>query len=339
MQHVDDRTYRTWKRDLIDAALKRRGLTGIDIADMRTSPPGSRRRARFAARRLRDRTVLGFNAARQAHIEHLHACTVLRPAIVATLPLLAEVLEELLHPGARLDVQVTDTDSGLDVWLVGGNFTGAKQREALAQLAEKLDLARLSVGDEPETLVERRPPQCHFAGIAVDLPAGAFLQATGEGETALTGVITEAMGDAGDIADLYAGLGTFSLPLARQAKIHAVEGASAQVTALTAAAHRTTGLRQVAAEARDLQRRPLAGAELDRFDAVVFDPPRAGAREQSVELARSTVPLIVAVSCNPTTFARDARTLVDGGYALSHITPVDQFLWSSHLELVGIFHR
>ncbi|HZD24921.1 MAG TPA: RNA methyltransferase, partial [Alphaproteobacteria bacterium] len=188
-------------------------------------------------------------------------------------------------------------------------------------------------------VAERRPPLIELGGVPVTPPPGAFLQATAEGEAALVRLVSEACAGAGRIADLYAGIGTFSFALARAAPVYAAEQDAAAVAALVAARNGAAGLKQIEAEMRDLVRRPLGPGELARFDAVVFDPPRAGAARQVEELARSKVPLVVAVSCNPATFARDSRTLADGGYRLERVTPVDQFLWSAHVELVATFRR
>jgi len=184
----------------------------------------------------------------------------------------------------------------------------------------------------------RRLPRAVFSGVPVDLPYDAFLQASVAAEAALTAEVLAGVGDAARVADLYAGLGTFSFALAAHAAVHAVEGSRAAATALAAAAARA-GLPRVTSECRDLEERPLAGAELARFDAVVFDPPRAGAKAQSAALARSAVPRLVAVSCNPASFARDARLLADGGYRLRRVQPVDAFTWSPHVELVARFER
>ncbi|MGB5950035.1 MAG: RNA methyltransferase, partial [Parvibaculum sp.] len=213
-------------------------------------------------------------------------------------------------------------------------------RAELARRAAAIDLARLAWNDE--LIAERRAPQVTLSGLRVTPPPGAFLQATAEGEAALVRLVLEAVGEAKRVADLFAGCGTFTAALARRAAVLAVEGEKVQLAALDRALRAqgpALGLKPVALLARDLFRRPMVPSDLEKVDAVVFDPPRAGAAAQAEMLARSSVPLIVAVSCNPATFARDARLLVDGGYRLSRVTPVDQFLWSPHIELVGLFRR
>ncbi|MDP6564109.1 MAG: class I SAM-dependent RNA methyltransferase [Alphaproteobacteria bacterium] len=339
VQHLADAAYRRWKVGLLREALLRRGLADAPIADLLVMPPAGRRRARFAARRTNGGQQLGFNAGGSRRIVDLRACLILRPAIVEVLAPLRELLSAIVAGRQVIDVQVTETDSGLDLWLLADLSHGPRIDAALAEFAEARDLARLSVGLRPETLATRRDPRVVFAGVSVRPPADAFLQASRAGEAALTRLVEASVGEAASAADLYAGLGTFSFALGRRMAVRAVEGAAAQAEAVVAARNGATGLRPIEVEVRDLARRPLAAAELAEFDAVVFDPPRAGAARQAAELAASPVPRVVAVSCNPATFARDARTLVDGGYRLRRITPLDQFPWSRHLELVGDFAR
>ena len=231
---------------------------------------------------------------------------------------------------------MTLCDSGLDMAVTTKLALSLQAREALADTADRADLARLTWQGEPVAI--RRTPRITFGGVAVDLPPAAFLQPTAEGEAALVAAVTGWLAGCKTVADLYAGCGTFTFPLAREARVLAAEGDESALAALAASARRAA-LPQITAVQRDLARDPLSADELKRFDGVVFDPPRAGARAQAEQLARSKVPTVVAVSCDPATFARDARILVDGGYRLEEVRPIDQFVWSPHLELAALFRR
>lgn len=338
LQHLEDGAYRRWKLDVLRQAMTRRNLDDGTIQDLIAVPPASRRRARFAALRARDGVHLGFNAPGSHMIVDLNACHILRPAIVDLLEDLRALLFDLLDVGRRADVQVTETETGLDLWLVADLLHQAQVDMRLAEFAQKADLARLSIGARPETALQRRAPRVTLTGVAVTPPADGFLQASLAGEQALVQLVRQGAGRAAKVADLFAGIGTFGFALAGGAEVLAVEGAADQARALIAArnAARRGGIE---VQVRDLERRPLAVEELAPFGAVIFDPPRAGANRQAAALAASEVPTIVAVSCNPATFARDALTLVQGGYRLLSVTPVDQFPWSRHLELVASFQR
>lgn len=340
LQHLDQAPYLAWKRQRVVTALARRGLDSIAVGPTVATPAASRRRVRFAARRLASGVIIGFNARRSRRIVDLGSCPVLRPALLALLPALRRFLEALLEVGATVDVAVTETTGGLDLWIVAERQPDLAGREALARFAVAEDLARLHWGEGvPECIVLRRPAGIAFGPAIVEAPATAFLQASAEGETAIREAVLAAVGGAEQVCDLFAGCGTLSLPLALGARVRAVDLDGDALAALAAACQATPDLREVAVERRDLFRRPLSAAELDRFDAVVFDPPRAGARAQAEALATSAVALVVAVSCHPGSFARDARILVDGGYRLVEVTPIDQFLWSPHVELVAVFRR
>ena len=336
LQHLGSAAYADFKRDLIVSALARRGLVAGSVLATRISPPGSRRRASFAAQRGPRGCAVGFHAAGSTRLVPLVECPVAQPAIVALLPALAACLADCLPPGGTADVLVTALDGALDVAIDSATVPGLAAREALAGFAAERDLARLTWSGEPIAL--RRAVRARFAGIAVALPPGGFLQATAEGEHAILEAVGAASPSRGKVADLFAGCGTLSLPLAaRGLAVHAVERDEAACAALDEAA-RAARL-PVVAVARDLDRQPLAGHELDALAAVVFDPPRAGAAAQAAALAASTVPTVIAVSCHPGSFARDARSLVDGGYRLDTVQPIDQFLWSPHVELVAVFRR
>jgi 23S rRNA (uracil1939-C5)-methyltransferase len=341
VQHMDEPVYHAWKTDIVRQALARRGLdTAVVAAPIRT-PPGARRRARFTALKRGGSLVLGFHERMSHRVVAVGPCPVLVPDIVALLPRIAALLPELMD-NKQAEVAITRADTGLDLLIEGAGELTLKRRSRLAAFAEATNLARASwaaVGGTPEPVAARRPVTVSIDDIAVPLPAGGFLQPSAEGAAALTAAVLAGVGTACRLADLFAGCGTFSLPLSRQAQVRAVESDRAMADALTQAARHAPGRKPIAVELRDLERRPLLPAELKGLDAVVFDPPYAGAEEQSAALAKSAVPTVIAVSCNPATFARDARLLVDGGYRLESVQPVDQFLWSAEVELVAVLRR
>jgi 23S rRNA (uracil1939-C5)-methyltransferase len=343
-QHLDAAAYDRAKRALLRDALARHGLGGVEIRPGFRVAPGTRRRARITLARGRgDAVSAGFNERGSHAVLDLAECPVLRPELVSLLGPLRAVARRLLDPGASAAAMATLTESGVDLLLELPGVPGLAALEALAELAETADLARLawtaSGEGEPVLASLRRPVRVVLGGIPVEPPIGSFLQATGEAEAAMAARVGEIVGTADPVGDLFAGIGAFAFALGGRARVHAVEGAVSAVAAVGRAAAANGLAARVTAERRDLEQRPLEGDELARFAAVVFDPPRAGAKAQSRALAASPVPVIAAVSCNPATFARDARTLVDGGYRLAWIEPVDQFLWSPHLELVAKFER
>lgn len=342
-QHLRDDDYVAWKVGLLTAALDRAAVVYPRPAPLARTPPRARRRASFAARRGGGGVVIGFNARGSERVIDLAACPVLRPDLAALLAPLRGLLAATLPPGGALDVEATASDAGIDLLLTGTSAPDRALRERLAVFAADRDLTRIAWRAtsyaEAETIAARRKVQLRFGGVAVEPPPGAFLQASEEGERAIIAAVSAAAADAKRIADLYAGCGTLTFPLADRARVHAVEGDAAMAAAVQRAKDKAGLAGRVTVERRDLARRPLLAAELATFDAVVFDPPRAGAKAQAAEIARSRVPLVVAVSCNPASFARDARLLADGGYRLRALTPIDQFLWSPHLEVVGAFGR
>lgn len=342
VQHLDEPDYHAWKRDIVRDALGRRGLDPAVVAPPLRTPTGARRRARFTALRRGGTITLGFHERMSHRIIAIGPCPVLRPAIVALLAPLRALLPELMD-GKQAELAIATTDGGLDLLLEGAGELTLKRRTRLAEFANQQSLARVAWAAHsratPEPVSERRAATVTIDGLAVPLPPGGFLQPSVEGEAALTAAVLAGVGKAKRVADLFAGCGTFSLPLARQASVHAVESDRAMATALTHAARNASGRKPIAVEMRDLEQRPLLPDDLKRFDAVVFDPPHAGAEAQCAMLARGPVPLLVAVSCHPATFARDARALVDGGYRLESVQPVDQFLWSAEIELVAVLRR
>ncbi len=348
LQHLAHNAYARAKEQQVAAALRQHGLDAATMAPLLRLAPGTRRRARFAVERPhapKATPLIGFNARASHRVIDMRACAVLHPALVALVPKLRAVASRLWPPGASGAATATLCDAGLDVLLDLAAAPDLAALETLAEFAAAEDLARLAwraPGDEAAATpaAVRRPPRVVFSGVPVDLPFEAFLQASAEAEAVLTAEVLAGVGAARRVADLYAGLGTFTFALAeRAAAVRAVEGARPVAAALAAAAARAGLDGRVTSERRDLEARPLTADDLAGFDAVVFDPPRAGAKAQSAALAAAAVPRVVAVSCNPASFARDARLLVDGGYRLARVQPVDQFVWSPHVELVALFER
>jgi 23S rRNA (uracil1939-C5)-methyltransferase len=342
LQHWSDAGYAAWKLDLLRTALRRQGIEAA-IEPLRRTPPHARRRAGFVARFGGRAVKLGFRERASHRLVPVAACPVLRPGLERFATDAPPLLTGLDAPNAEWSLDASETETGIDLLVTGARTPDLKLREGLAALAERLDLARVSwrarERAEPEPIAIRRTPLLRFAGVAVEPPSGAFFQASAEGEAALTEEVLAMTQGARRVADLYAGLGTFTLPLAQGGaeSALAVEGDAAALGALAAAARRNR--RPVRTLQRDLSREPLRPDELEAFEAVVLDPPRAGAKAQCAQLASAKVPAMVMVSCNPATFARDARTLIEGGYRLERIVPVDQFLWSPHLELAALFRR
>jgi 23S rRNA (uracil1939-C5)-methyltransferase len=331
LQHMERDAYLAWKREQVAVALKARGLRA-EIEEVRPVPLGSRRRAALALGRGKNGPVLGYRRARSHHLIDVSACPVLVPRISNRLSQLKRALAPLLGGKREARVAVTETESGLDILLEGVRPSPASLA-AFAERASALGVARLSAGADSITL--GGAPEVDLAGAKVKLPPGAFLQASREAETELVKLVLEGTKAARRVADLFAGLGTFTFALARAAAADAYEAEETTLASLAEAARRTPKLKPVRTFVRDLFRSPLSAKELDPYDAVVFDPPRAGASAQAAQLAKSRVPLLVAVSCNPGTLASDLRILVDSGYRIARVVPVDQFLFSPHIEVVA----
>jgi 23S rRNA (uracil1939-C5)-methyltransferase len=330
LMHASDAFVARWKTEVIETALAAHGLSA-PMRQIATSPPRSRRRATLAGRRTKKGALVGFHARRSDTIVPIAECHVLAPALLATLPALEEITRLGGSRSGVLAFALTLSSAGVDLRVTGGKPLDGELRASLPRFAASF--LRLTWEDEP--VFADAPPVQRFGAASVTPPPGAFLQATAEGEAALLAAVSEATEGAARIADLFAGCGTFALPLASAAHVHAVEGGAALLATLDAGARHAPGLNPVTTEARDLFRRPLAREELSRFDAVVIDPPRAGAEAQTRALAEAQVPRIAAVSCNPVTFARDAALLVAAGYRLNWVQPVDQFRWSPHVELAA----
>jgi 23S rRNA (uracil1939-C5)-methyltransferase len=331
LQHADDEAYRGYLSSRIDTALAQHRLS-TRVRDPHLSPPNSRRRATLRALKVAGGAMAGFNAQKSHRIVDMHECHILRPELFELVGPLRTLLAGVLPGKGQAEVRLTLVGQGPDVQLSGVRPKGLAAMEQLASFAVESGLARLSLdaGLGAETIFEPQPVVVTLSGVPVHFPVGAFLQATEDGEAALVSCVGEAVESARSIADLFAGLGTFALAVR---STYAAEASRDAAQALKHAAP------MIAVDHRDLYRRPLDASELKRFDAVILDPPRAGAAQQVDALAGSTVRTIAYVSCNPATFARDARTLVDGGYTLEWVRPVGQFRWSTHVELAACFTR
>ncbi|MEQ9260274.1 MAG: class I SAM-dependent RNA methyltransferase [Roseovarius sp.] len=337
MQHMRPEALTAWKEEIVNAALEAHGLRPERLLPTAVSPPGSRRRATFSARRTKKGAMAGFHGRRSDVITEIPDCLLLHPGLMPGLEIARALAEAGASRKGALRVAATLSEVGLDIAVEDGKALDGPLQLDLAQIANAHKIARLAWNGE--TLLTAMPPKQSFDGISVVPPPGAFLQATREGEEALRADVLRIVEGRRHVIDLFAGCGTFALPLARQARVHAVEGAGEMVHALEACWRHGSGLKPLTAETRDLFRQPFVASDLSRFDAAVIDPPRAGAEAQIAELAQSDVPVIVHVSCNPVSFARDAATLVAQGYRLEELRVVDQFLWSSHVELVAAFRR
>jgi 23S rRNA (uracil1939-C5)-methyltransferase len=328
IQHWRTEAYRGWKRNLLVTALKNQDIRA-EVDPLIDAQGDGRRRATLHVRKSQDVVVAGFNAARSHDIHPLDRCPILAPALAPALHIARRIGEII----GDCDVAFTAADNGIDVDVA----TRRKSSPDLLSLVHAENVARLSLNREP--LVTRIPPEILIGKARLRLPARAFLQATKAGEEVLAALVIENLGKVKKVADLFSGVGVFALRLAAQAQVYAADSDKTSIGALAEAVRRTPGLKPVEAKARDLFREPLMARELNLFDAVVFDPPRAGAEAEARQLAKSTVKTVIAVSCDPASFARDARILIEGGYRLVRATPVDQFAFTAHLETVALFKR
>ena len=336
-QHMPASLYRPWKRGLVADALEREGVRA-EVKDLIDAHGAGRRRATFHARFPHGSPdEVGFMRARSHAIVAIDGCPLFSPGMAGAIPAARSLSGDLRGLMKPLDIGVTATLDGLDVDLRGSGPLGRAEAEKLARTADALDLARVS--NHGEVVIERRAPRVVFGEAIVRLPPGGFLQATEAGEAWLAAFAERALAGARRIADLFCGAGAFALRLARGHEVFAADSEPAAVAALARAAATAPGLRKLDAETRDLFRRPLRAQELAAFDAALIDPPRAGALDQARALAASTLPLVVSISCNPATFARDARILIDGGFQMESPTPLDQFRFSAHVEIAAVFRR
>lgn len=342
LQHWAHAPYLAWKVERLRGTLARQHLEAEFLPAYAAGPATRRRFALHARRGNRDAARAGYKARKSWDLVDIAVCPISEPGLQAAIPALKRLAAPLFeHPKSAPTLHCTLTATGIDVDITGveakSGGLSADARMQVAERAAEAGFARVTLAGEVAYLA--RLPQVRLGAVTVNLPAGAFLQATLGAEVAMAGFVTEAAAGASRIADLYCGVGTFTFRLAEIAQVHAADFAPEAIQALGAAVATAPGLHGITAEARDLVRRPVLAEELKKTDVAVFDPPRAGAAEQAAELARSSVARVIGVSCNPATFARDARTLVDAGFRLERVLPVDQFLWSPHIELVGVFSR
>lgn len=340
LQHWRRDAYTAWKVGLIERALRQRGVAAPAFQQPLLGEPAERRRIDFALRRQGRRVLAGFHERASARLVDVETCVIARPALIALLAPLRAALVGILPDGGAADAVANESDTGIDLLIRPHRRLDLSmdRRQALVELAERAGLARLSWGDRaaPEPIATLRTPLLILGDAAVEPPPGAFLQATKRGEATMRAAVNAWVGDVPMLADLFAGIG--ALTLGRPGRLTLFESDKPSVAAVDATARRIGGNR-VSVERRDLFRNPLTARELDAFGAIVLDPPRAGAAAQAAEIARSTVPRVVYASCDPGSFARDARVLQDGGYRLEKLLPIDQFLWSPHLELVALLKR
>lgn len=341
-QHMREDFYRDWKRDKVVQALRAKGIGADLVAPLVPCMPGSRRRAVFSARRTEKGMLVGYNQHASHVIVDVEQCPILLSPLATFVSRLRDLAAAVCATSQAFHVTVTVTDSGLDVAFAGSGALSAQRRAAavthiLGSAGHSPPIARLSV--DGEIIVEPMQPVLRFGDTTIVFPPGGFLQAVPAAEQTMAGLVETHLGRCRRVADLFAGSGAFALRLARAAEVHAVESDQTALNALDRGFRFATGLRRVTHERRDLFRRPLTAKELSGFDGLVFDPPRAGAEDQAKQIARSQVARVAAVSCNPLSLARDLRILLDGGYRLDSVTPVDQFLWSPHVEAVALLTK
>jgi len=336
LQHGSDAFVADFKAQVVRDALAAHGIEA-HIRGVKTSPAQSRRRATFSGKRTKKGALVGFHGRASDVLIEIPKCRLLVPELVALIPALQEVVITGASRKAELSLTVTWSDVGADLIVAGGKPLDAELRQNIALIAGKHGFARVTWEDE--LVAQETPPVQSFGGVGVVPPPGAFLQATAQGQADLTESVIEAVGEAKLICDLFAGCGTFSLPLAQKAEVWALESEAGMLAALDAGWRQAAGLHKITTEARDLFRRPVHATEMQKLGAVVIDPPRAGAETQVTEIATAKVARVAMVSCNPVTFARDAKILVDAGYTLDWVDVVDQFRWSPHVELCALFTR
>lgn len=339
LQHWREDAYRAWKRAIVVEALRRAGLADVDVRPVLATPTATRRRAVLAVKRVAGGVLAGFKARASHAIGPIDGCLILHPALRAFVSHGAALAAQLPAAWTSAAFAATLCENGIDLDIAPMTKGGSLSGDALQRFAAAMAPARvIRASVHGDTAIERAAPVVRFAGVVVTPPPGGFLQASVEGETAIAAMIEKESAGARRALDLFSGCGSFSFPLARTASVDAYDGDAAAIAALDRAA-RVSPLKPVKATRRDLFARPLAVGEMKGFDLAVFDPPRAGAAAQAAELARADLATIVAVSCNPATFARDAAILSQGGWRLEHVTPIDQFVYSPHVELVGVLRR
>ncbi|MGF7156846.1 class I SAM-dependent RNA methyltransferase [Bartonella heixiaziensis] len=336
LQHWSADAYCTWKRQLVVDALKSHGID-ILVSPLIECGYHSRRRITLTALATQNGHIIGFNRHLSHEVIAVKECPVTRLEIMSKLDDIRSLCALVSNHAKRFHITITSVENGLDIALSGCIIRDELVRQKMVRAALSCGITRLSV--EGEILIEQEKPLVYFGDVRVELPPGGFLQATVEAENIMGNIIFAHLKKAKNAIDLFSGVGTFTLRMAKKVNVHAVENDGTALTNLDRAARFATGLKTVTCEKRDLFRRPLSAKELEYFECVVFDPPRAGAQEQVRELAKATIPCVVAISCNPVTFARDLSLLVAGGYTIEQIIPIDQFLWSPHVEMVAVLSK
>jgi len=337
MQHWSLPEYLVWKRGQVVETLAQHGIDAPVDAVIDAHGKGRRRAVLHARRGHGDVLEVGFAAPRAHHIIAIDMCPILAPGLAGTIPISWAIAELLKPTNKPLDIHVTASDHGLDIDVRGSGPLPSSRLTQLAKLAEQYKIARIT--RHGELVIQRVEPALKIGRALVPLPPGAFLQATAEGEAVLAALVLKHLGKSKRVADLFCGLGTFALRIGEFARVLAIDSEASAMKALERGIHSAPGLKPIEMKTRDLFRSPLGAMEMKGLDAVVFDPPRQGAERQAQELALAKVPLVISVSCDASTFARDARILIDGGYKLTGVTPVDQFRYSHHVEVVGRFER
>ncbi len=339
LQHMAQPEYLTWKTEILRSTLAQRGFDHVKIDKIFQIPPHARRRVVLSAVKTASKTVLGFQQRKSHQIEDVSECPVAVEEIEHTLDAVREMLAIALRVRQTARVTINATQSGCDVLITsqGVPELDGKTAGVLAGRAAQHKLARLTWGDD--LIYQREPPRIAIRSYDVSPPPGGFLQASEEAQDFLIDRVIERANNAQQAVDLFCGLGTFALPLASACKVRAFDADRYLIDALTTAAKKAGLADRITSEARDLYRRPLQAQELRAIDLVILDPPRAGAKAQIEQLAISSVSRVIYVSCNPATFARDARILVNEGFHLDTVHPVDQFLWSPHTELIAELYR
>ncbi len=341
LQFLGDDAYSDWVKFKVENALAHQALSHVKVLEPMISPAHTRRRVALKAMNAGGCILLGFNEKQSNNLVDLKECPISDPAIAAIIPKLKLVLKDVVPAGKPSLVHITRTYTGLDILVETKKTLTLDARQMLVDFANKYNIAAIHVDDGGfnDPVIILREPLMKFGECRVPLPPAAFIQATPDGEAALVKFVTDACQGAKRIADLYAGIGTFTFPLAANSQVLAIEGAKAAHGALKAGANRAQGLKQIITDERDLARRPLSEKELSAFDVVVLDPPRAGAKDQIERIAHSSVNKVVSISCSPDTFARDARILCEAGFTIKEVQPVGQFRWTTHVEVAGTFER
>ncbi|WP_135075657.1 RsmD family RNA methyltransferase [Terasakiella sp. SH-1] len=342
LQHLESHYYSEWKTHKVTDIIRRSDIV-TEMEKPFLGRAGTRRRASFAVMKKGKKIVFGFNARSSHRIEEITTCLLLSEKLNSLIPALRDLMPQILKQEGRGDIIINAPMEACDIVFSLPGRPDLKVHEKLMAFAEQQNIGRLSWQENgrgtPETIAQRCPVTTEFSGTTIELPPAPFLQPSKEGEQALVDFALSALSGEKKILDLYAGCGSFTFALATKGIVHAVETNEAALKALELSAGRASLGGRITTEVRDLDRQPLMGKELDKYDAVLFDPPRAGAREQAEALAESNIPLIIAISCNPATFGRDANALLKGGYHIDKLMPVDQFIWSDHVEVAAIFRK